>query len=206
MGGLRAELMGGPPPATPEFAVVLPAGWSEFDPTEAVEGDLTGRARERFMQAHRPDLFAELRGMTKRAFAGMRSSQTLKFYIQTEMWADELILPLSLTATLRSQGEGFTLDAGVTDLIRRYGATPLGGDRRFVRWETESTERLGADEVSQFTVSYLTPVPGTERKQALQFTAVAVVPADGSLKQDDPLVRSMFELTDAVVSTLSWRA
>jgi hypothetical protein len=201
---LRAELGGSRPTPDPEFSLVLPSGWEEFAPTDAVERDLLDRAKARMQEAHRPDLFAQLRAMTGRAFAGMRSATTVRFYAQTQAWGDELVLPMSITASIRTAPGGGTLDAVVADLIRTKAATALHDDKRFVRWESSSPIAVGTATVEQYTTAYLTPIPGSERRRALQFTAVAAAPGDGSVPRTDPFVVQMFALTDAIVSTLRW--
>jgi len=200
---LRDELLGATS-ATREFSIVLPSGWHEFEPDDASERTLTDLAAARLRQQHRPDLNAQLRALTGRAFAGMRASKTLRFYLQTEAWADELVLPLSITAAVRTAPGGGSLDQAVTDLIRTKGATALHGDRRFVRWESDTTVAVGSSTVGQHTVAYLTPFPEPGRRRALQFTAVAVHPIDDPTESWRPVVARMADLTDAVVSTFEW--
>ncbi|MCZ4067417.1 hypothetical protein O1W71_07020 [Microbacterium sp. H37-C3] len=198
---MRADVLG---QSYPEFSVVLPDGWEEFTTTQAAQAALMGRASERLSAAHRPELAAQLRAITTRAFSKMRATGTERFYIQTRAWSNDLLLPLSITASVREATAQKTLDAQVADLIRTRGATALRDDRRFVRWESESTLALGTERARQYTTTYLTPIPGTERREALHLVAVAVAPADGSVPRSHPLVAGMFELSDAVVSTLHW--
>lgn len=202
MGSLLEELKGGG--NTPQFVLVLPPGWQEFDPSAETEADLLGIVREKAMHMHRPDIYAQLRTMTARAFADMKASRTLKFYIQTGSWSNDMVLPLSMTATLLTSEPDFTLDQMVVELIRSRGATSLEGDKRFVRWQTQSEAPPEIGGVRQFAVGYLTPIPGTKRQQAIQFTATAVLPPDDPAGWDDPFVSRMFALTDAIVSTVRW--
>ncbi|MET0976621.1 MAG: hypothetical protein ABWX82_13240 [Leifsonia sp.] len=205
MNDLRAELLRGRADAVPEFSLVLPSGWSEFDATAASEQQLVEQAAARLRAAHRPDMLAQLRALTGRAFSGMRSARTVKFYIQTDAWDDDLVLPLSITASLRTAPDGGTLDTLVADLIRTKGGKPLSGDQRFVRWETQSDIAVGSTTVGQLTTAYVTPVPGTERRQAMQFTAVVVHPTGGDYDRSTPVIADMIQLSDAIVSTLAWR-
>ncbi|MGW4929962.1 hypothetical protein ACWEOH_12480 [Agromyces sp. NPDC004153] len=200
---LRDELLGTARPV-PEYTLVLPSGWAEYDATAESERELLRLASTRLRQQHRPDLDAQLRALTGRAFAGLRSANTHRIYLQTEAWADELVLPLSITAAVRSAPGGGTLDAIVAELIRD-GATSLHGDKRFVRWERDTTVAVGTTTVGQRTAAYLTPFPD-RRTKALQFTAVAVHPVDDPTEAWRPVVERMLELTDAVVSTFAWRA
>jgi len=200
---LRDELLGTVRPV-PEYTLVLPSGWAEYEATAESERELVRLASTRLRQQHRPDLDAQLRALTGRAFAGLRSANTHRIYLQTEAWADELVLPLSITAAVRTAPGGGTLDGVVAELIRD-GATSLRGDKRFVRWERDTTVAVGSTTVGQRTAAYLTPFPD-RRTKALQFTAVAVHPVDDPTEAWRPVVERMLELTDAVVSTFAWRA
>ena len=206
MNDLRAELMRGRADALPEFSIVLPSGWSEFDASPSSERDLVDRAAKRLRSAHRPDLLAQLRALTGRAFAGMRGAQTVRFYIQTEAWDEDLVLPLSITASVRTAPAGGSLDDLVVDLIRTKGGTSLQGDTRFVRWETASEVAVGTATVGQMTTAYVTPIPGSDRRRALQLTAVVVHPRDGTYTRETPIIADMFALSDAIVSTLTWQS
>ena len=112
---------------------------------------------------------------------------------------------MSMTASIRTAPGGGSLDAIVTEAIRTKGATSLHGDQRFVRWAQESEVSMGTATLGQRTVVYLTPLPEPGRRRALQFSAVAVHPLDDPTESWRPLVDRMFELTDAMVSTLEWR-
>lgn len=199
---LRDELLGAST-ALPGYSLVLPSGWHEFAADAAAEQHLARLATARLREQHRPDLDAQLRALTGRAFAGLRASSTVAMYVQTEAWADGLVLPLSITASVRTAPGGGSLDDVVTELIRTSGATALHGDRRFVRWESDSRVAVGSATVGQHTVAYLTPFPEPGRRRALQFTAVAVHPADAD-ESWRPVVERMTELSDAVVSTFEW--
>ena len=199
---LRDELLGATT-TVPEYALVRPSGWAEYDASDESERTLTRLAADRLRQQHRPDLNAQLRSLTARAFAGMRGANTHRIYLQTEGWADELVLPLSITAAVRTAPGGGSLDGMVTDLVRT-GATSLHGDKRFVRWESASSVAVGTATMGQRTAAYLTPFPD-RRTHALQFTAVAVHPLDDPRESWRPTVERMLLLTDAVVSTFAWR-
>ena len=200
---LRDELLGAAT-ALPGYSLVLPSGWHEFAADATAEEHLTRLATARLREQHRPDLDAQLRALTGRAFAGLRASGTVAVYVQTEEWADGLVLPLSITASVRTAPGGGSLDDLVTELIRTKGATALHGDKRFVRWASDSRVAVGTATVGQHTVAYLTPFPEPGRRRALQFTAVATHPADDAGESWRPLVERMTELSDAVVSTFEW--
>ena len=86
--------------------------------------------------------------------------------------------------------------------VAREGATPLLGDKRFLRAERETTQSLDGDTGIVTTVLYLTPFPGSGRRRALQLTLVIVRPPDAPA-DDEPMVQ-MRALFDLCVSTLTW--
>lgn len=201
MTSLRDQLLGTNNDAVPEYSIVLPSGWTEHDASEGSEKALVDSALRRLRDQHRPELYAQIRALSARAFSGLRSADTKKIYLQTDEWANDLLLPLSLSVSVRTAPPGSTLDAQVVELIRTKGAQALHDDKRFVRWESSSTVSLGTETVGQRTVAYLTPFPSSDRTKALLFTAVAVHPlGEGDL----PLIDGMFQLTDAIISTFAW--
>ena len=202
---LRDELVGAPS-GIPQYSLVLPSGWAEYDTSAEAEQQLLNRATRRLREQHRPDVAAQLLALTGRAFGGLRSAATHRIYLQTEGWSDDLILPLSITASVRTAPGHGSLDGIVADLIRDRGATALGGDKRFVRWQSDGSVDVGGSRVGQHTIAYLTPFPEPGRRRALQFTAVIVHPSDDPTEAWKPLVTRMGELTDAIVSTLRWHA
>lgn len=206
MNDLRAELLLGRPVAVPEYSLVLPNGWEELTADAASERDLMDRAARRLREQHRPDLLAQARAMSGRAFAGLRSADAQKIYVQTEAWADDLVLPMSITTTLRTAPTAAGLDDQVATLIRTQGATALHDDKRFVRWVSDSEIAMGTATVGQHTVAYLTPVPGSARMRALQLTAVIVHPTGAEYTRAHPLISGMELLADSIASTLSWHA
>jgi hypothetical protein len=185
----------------PEYRIMLPPGWTEYLPDNITEQELLREAKIRLRDAHRPDLAAELVGMTKRAFSQMRRTKALAFYMGVP--PDEgNVLPLSITVTKRVAANGFTFDSEVADLIRNQGATPLNDDQVVLRWETSQTHTVGRDKITTETISYLTPIPGTERREALMF--VGVVPHPFELSRHDSVIESYVYACDVIMSTFSW--
>ena len=70
---LRDELLGTARPV-PEYTLVLPSGWAEYDATAESERELVRLASTRLRQQHRPDLDAQLRALTGRAVARPRAA------------------------------------------------------------------------------------------------------------------------------------
>jgi len=197
---LKADLLKAATPA-PEYRIVLPQGWTEYRPDDLTEQELLRAAKIRLREAHRPDLAAELVGITKRAFAQMRRTDALAFYMGVP--SDENgVLPLSITVSKRIAPDGLTLDTQVADLIRNHGAKPLNDDQVVIRWESSQTHTMGKERIATQTISYLTPIPGTARREALLF--VGVVPHPIELDRHDTAVESYIYACDVIMSTFTW--
>jgi len=186
---------------TPEFRLLLPPGWKQYLPDELTEQELLREAKVRLRDAHRPDLAAELIGMTRRAFEQMRRSESLAFYMGLPP-DENNVLPLSITVSKRIGPNGGTLDGQVADLIRTKGALPLNDDQVMIRWETQQTHTVGRDKITTQTISYLTPIPGTARREALLF--VGVVPHPIQLSRHDEVIESYIYACDVIMSTFAW--
>lgn len=203
-GGLRAELGG---ETMPEFTLSLPVGWVRRTPDEATHDELVAAARARLMRLHRPDLFGQLSALTDRLFRDLRRTGAVAFFLPGEGAPDAAFLPASLTASVRRGPDGRSLDDTMAQLIRAEGATPLGGDRRFLRWlrsERRPVDAGDATAVDTTTVVYLTPVPRTGRRRALQFTLV--ISHDAAADGDAEYVAALVALFDAHLATFAWAA
>lgn len=198
---LRDELLGAAAQAVPGYRLLLPPGWDEYRPTESTEADFLKRADAPFRAQNRPDLSAQFRSMLKQAFASMRRTEVLAFYLKLPE-NDELPLPLSLTVSKRTAPDGGILDPQVAELIREHEAQPLNDDRSMLRWEKGNTHVFGGQRIATRTVSYLTPVPGTARRQALQFAVVVPHPF-GMDPEGTPLEQYIF-IGDVIMSTFAW--
>lgn len=196
---LRAAL-GAPP--EPDFELELPPGWARHRPDRAEQEAMTASVRARAMQAHRPDLLAQAQAMLRESFESMRRGDVRAFFTPTEPGDDTLWMPASILASVRRAQPDVTLDDVVRHAIREYGATALDDDRRIVRFERDRLESMGDESMRVLTVVYLTPMPGTHRRAALQLTATLARPLD--VEADDPLVDGMRVLFDACASTLRW--
>lgn len=198
MQSLRAELT---QEVLPEFTVLMPEGWVRREPNDDVRDEMIAAAKTRLMTVNRPDLYAQVLSMVKRSFSNMKRAETIAFFGPVEGAPATAFLPASLTASLRRGSNGGSLDAAIAQLIRD-GATSLRGDKRFIRWETESTEVIEGTSVKATSVLYLTPVPGSGHKRALQFTLVVSHGSDA--KEDRELLESITNGFDAYISTFAW--
>lgn len=195
---LRAELGA---PTDPDFDLQLPEGWERRDVSPETEQAMLQAAKRRLMEAHRPDLFAQLRVELQESFAAMRAMDAIAHFGPGPQAPDALFLPASLIASIRTPQPGVTLQQEMAERIR-HGATALHGDKRFVRDERELDRRIGTEVAKQRTVVYLTPVPGSRQSRALQLTLV--ITRGSEFPADDPALGGMLQLFDACVSTLRW--
>lgn len=191
--------------ADPAFEMALPTGWVRREASSVERDEMVAAVRGRLLQAHRPDLFARVRPMLEDAFAQMAEASVIAFFTPATADDDALALPASLVASVRTATEpGGTLDPLVQALIREAGATPLLGDKRFLRFERESRQRLDDEEFLSTQVVYLTPIPGTRRRRGLQLTATVARPLDAPA--EDPAFVLIRALLDLSVSSLTWTA
>lgn len=196
---LRAELGAAP---DPDFTLVLPPGWIRRSVDGAVEKDMLGAMRSRLMQAHRPDLYAQMDRLLRDAFTQMRRVEAVAMFVPSTDASEALYLPASLTASIQRAPAGENLDAVVREAIAERGATALLEDKRFLRMETDEVQTLEGERVAVTTVMYLTPIPGSQRRRALRLVLVIMRPVD--VPADDPPMVAMRTLFDLCVSTLAW--
>lgn len=196
---LREELGGAP---DPDFELQLLPGWERRTPDDADQEQLEEALKRRFMDLQRPDLFAEARAMLHESHRAMQREGAIAYYVAAEGSEDTLWIPGSIIVSLRRPPTGGTLDELVRHAIREYGATPLFGDRRFIRFEREHSRKVGGETLVVSSLTYMTPVPGSKRRRALQLTASFGRP--GELHRDDDKVRAIKSAFDLCVSTLRW--
>lgn len=198
---LRAELGAR---AVPEFEMTLPPGWTRKAVDETALDEMLGALRTRLMEAHRPEAYVELQPLLRQSFKAMQREGAFAFFTATEPDESTVWLPASIIASERRAEAGETLDDLAVQLIREHGATPLAGDKRTLRFERERPARLGSQTVINHSIIYLTPIPGTGRRKALQLVAgFGRAPEDAA---DDPFVMKTKYLFDSCVATLRWKA
>lgn len=199
---LRDELTGASRPELPPFVLLLPRGWVSVEPTREAFADLTARTSAVLRSAHRPDLDAQFRSMLGRAADEFLRREPLRLIYPADVPADELF-PLSITAVRLAAPGGGPLDPHVAALRRDRGARTLGGDGVLLRWEEEHVHRVPGGELSVRSFDYLVAVPGTQRREALLFSAVVPSSAAGE-RLDDETLRAAGVLADAIMSTFRW--
>lgn len=187
----------------PDFDLELPKGWARHGVDDAALESVLSVAKQRCMEAHQPQLYAEIKAHLTAAFADMRKGGVFAYFCPTDAGDATLALPASINASIRRAEPGQTLDDMVRTLIHSHGATPLLGDTRTLRVEKEKTSRLGTETLINHSVVYLTPVPGTKRRRALALVAGFARTPD--IPSDADSVQAHRALFDACVSTLQWR-
>jgi len=201
MNDLGVEMRFGIPP----FRFMLPPGWVEHAPTNAAQEQDVTRASELFKRANRPDLDAEFRTLMAQVNQAMARTKVFAVYRQQDVELDEL-MPMSITASALSGVDGANLDSWVAEAFHSKGAQFLDEDSpHIVRWRSDSGVPSGArriEGVDGRNLTYVIPVPGTQRKKALVFTTTIVIPDGGQLREE--VVDSLELLSDAMISTFAW--
>lgn len=186
----------------PDFELKMLPGWERRSPDEADQDQLSQALKSRFMQMHRPDLFASASRMLIESYESMRKNGVIAYYAATSGDDDTLLVPGSMVATLRKSTPEASIDAYVRSLIANEGAQPLFGDKRVIRVERERVVDIEGSSMTRTGIEYLTPVPGSKRRRALQLVASFARPS--STPGDDPDIVGYKMAFDVCVSTLRW--
>lgn len=196
---LRTELGASP---DPRFELTLPPGWARFDNAPQLEDEFRARLKQRMMELHRPDLYVQADAMLKQAFAGLKEANATALFMGAGSDEDAW-LPASMIASTRTPSAQHSLDQLVAQMIRKYGARPVHGDPRWIRFEQDRKQSMQDQEFIITLISYLTPIPRSGRKRALELTVTIMRPADAPA--DDAPMQAMRALFDACVTTLRWQ-
>ncbi|MFT4156847.1 MAG: hypothetical protein QM630_02805 [Microbacterium sp.] len=196
MNSLRQELLR--LPGLPTMRMLIPAGWRSLPLTDEHLSEFTRKFSEILMRAHRPDLDAELTAMLERWAKELRG-QGGRFAILPLDRPEGSVLPMSLTVSIVSELGGRSLDEWVAARIRQGGTDFLDDARTVLFWEGGASQGNGLNTRAR---TYLIPVPGTRRGQAVLLSGIELVaedePADGFRRE----AASM--LFDSVALALDW--
>lgn len=202
MTSLREQLAGGDG-SIPEFRLMLPEGWSLRDVSAQTEQELLDKAKARLREAQRPDTYALLAAHTKQALATAREQGAFAMITPGEEAPRWAFVPISVLVSMREGTPAVTLDQMVADAVENRGARALHGSKHFLRWAEQHTVELSGDTAGTHVVVYLTPVPGSRHRRALQFTVTLAHPVD-----TDPLadadMSAWLDLLDSHMLTFSW--
>lgn len=188
----------------PPFRMALPPGWKRRATTSETERAELRRGTEIFRQAGRPDLEAQYRLIVAQAHQGMARAKVFAVFRQEDVELDEL-LPMSMTASMIEGDDGATLDGWIADAFRAKGAEFLEDARHIVRWRNDAVAPPGIPEletVDATTLTYVLPVPGSERRRALVMTTTILAP-DVAVMTAEAL-SALETLSDLMVSTITW--
>lgn len=196
MNSLRQELMA--VPGLPTMRMLLPAGWRARELSEDGLAVLVGELREIFMQAHRPDLDAELTSMLENWARQLRENGG-RYAILPAGDQPGAVLPMSMTVSVVTQIGGADLDTWVTAKITSGGTRFLDEQRTVLAWHDERREQEG---VFTDLHSYLIPVPGTRRQQALLLAGTHLsLAGDGATPERREMAEVLF---DTMALALDW--
>ncbi|KRB36724.1 UNVERIFIED_CONTAM: hypothetical protein OHV15_10720 [Microbacterium sp. SLM126] len=187
----------------PDYRLLLPDGWEQLPADRAGVDELIRRTSAVFREQHRPELDAEMRTLLEVAYRKMLQAKAFALYLQTS--AVETPLPMSIVASVVEGQLGGTLDRQVAQLFRDKGAEFLTDDRSILRWEADVAQRKEVEGASAHVIDYLIPVPGTERRRALQFTTTIPVPTGVDIDVR-PVVEGLVHLSDLLISTFTWES
>lgn len=186
----------------PDFELKMLPGWERRSPDEADQAQLGQALKSRFMQMQRPDLYASASRMLTESYESMRSKGVIAYYAATSGDDDALLIPGSMMVTLRKSTPEASIDSYVRNLIANEGGQPLFGDKRVIRVERERVVDIEGSSMIRTGIEYLTPVPGSKRRRALQLVASFARPS--TTPGDDPNIASYKMAFDVCVSTLRW--
>lgn len=201
-GDLRNELGAPAFPDVPAFRMAIPEGWEAHSLSPETEQKLISGASSRLMQLHRPDLAAEMRAIAQQSFRQLRAEKGFMVIAPGPSTPEPLFIPTALHGVVRGQAPGFTLDQVVKTAARKHGARPLDANSRIAAWRQSGTISVLESPVMTTTAVYLIPIPGTQRKRALQLTAAISHPEERDA--DDQLLETWFDVLDAHVATFTW--
>ena len=197
---LRAELGARP---DPRYELVLPPGWVRTRPDQQALESMLAVSKERTRPAHLPDVYAMMKTSLSEAFEQMGRNGVEEYFMPGTDASSGLYIPGSMTASTLHTTPQQSLEQIVYALITDQGGKPLHGDKRTVRVSKQRRVRFADTTLMNHTITYLTPIPGSKRRRALQLVAsFAHLPeAPGYRGQ----VEATEEMFDACVATLSWR-
>jgi hypothetical protein len=187
----------------PDYRLLLPEGWERLPADRAGVEELIRRTSAVFRAQHRPELDAQMRTMLEMAYRKMVQAKAFALYLQTA--AVETPLPMSIVASVVEGQLGGTLDRQVAQLFRDKGAEFLTDDRSILRWEADVAPREEVEGTAAHVIDYLIPVPGTQRRRALQLTTTIPVPTGVDIDVR-PVVEGLVHLSDLLISTFTWES
>lgn len=186
----------------PDFVIDVPTGWSKRDVTSDSMDSMLESLKTQFMRAHQPAMYTSMKRLVSEAFAGMKQSGAVAFYAPVDAPAGTFLMPASIIARVKRADGGTSLDSYVRTLIDQRSAEQLFGDPRILRYEERSIVPIEGEEFVNNSVTYLSPIPGSSRKRAVEFVASLIsLPRDESQEW----LAAQKSLIDLSIASLRWR-
>lgn len=183
--------------------MLLPTGWTLNDTSVETEQRMLGEARSRLRESHLPDAYASLSENVRAALSRAREHGAFVLIMPGEDAPAWATVPVSVLGSITTGRPDVSLDQLVADAVERRGAVALDGSRLFLRWAERRTANVSGETVAIYTVVYLTPVPGSKRTKALQFTAVLA--HDPAVDPETDLqIQAWLAMLDASIVTFGW--
>src|SRR5699024_3307075 len=189
-------------PEAPRFEIELPPGWSRREVSSDTLTEISAAAKRNMMKAHQPQMYGAVERLLHEAFDGMKRAGAFEFFAPIEASAEAPSMVASLLARIRRTQDGQSLDRLVSDLIRVKGAAPLLGDKRTIRYEDIENVRVETETFVNHSVTYLTPVPGSKRRRALELVASLVRPVAVGPESEHFIAQKY--VMDLCVASLRW--
>jgi len=202
MNSLRAELLGETGTVIPPYRMLIPAGWEAHDLSAATEGDLLGRADARLRSVGNTALGPLLRDQVRDVFTQLRARGGFAYAFPGEASPTWAIGAASLVGTKRTATPELTLDQIVQYAIVNHAAEPIGDDHRVVRWTERKRVAVDGEDATTLLITYLIPIPGSRRTEAVQWTVT--VAHDADMPDDHPSLIAWRTLFDVHVASFAW--
>lgn len=197
---LRDELT--PSPAPSGYTLLVPPDWGRFTADDSGRDQLIALLRDRFAQVGRPDLHAHTRAGVIRQWQRLRSHAAIEIYMPIMPTIKGATPMTLLTAPWIANGP-FAED------VRSRAQSSTGveelddGDAGTVyRWENERRGEGELSAVMSREITYVRPFPGPNPTRGVMILSSIVHPG---VVEAGPALDGFTALSDAIVSTLSWK-
>lgn len=204
-GASLRDLLGARP--DPDFELSLPKGWERHEASIESQSLIEKRMSRQLMKLGTVDAmqaFGTLRSMFRQSMDEMRKQNVVGYFAPSgEDLATPFPVPASIIATIRSAPSTELMDGYVKRLILEEEAAPLAKNRALLRVERENVRGEGGAQIVFSSTLYITPVPGTRRRRALELVAGYGRPLD--IPRDDDQIQFVHAFFDLMVASLRWK-
>ncbi len=191
----------------PEFELSLPKGWERHEASAESQALIEKRLSRQLMRVGSVDsmqAFGVLRNMLRQSMDEMRKQNVIGYFAPSGAdLSTPFPVPASIIATIRSAPSAEGMDGYIKRLIVDEGAVPLGKNRALLRIERENVRGVGEEQVVFSSTLYITPVPGTRRRRALELLAGYGRPTD--VPRNDEQIQFVHAFFDLMVASLRWK-